>query len=152
MEFTIDDASERATQDSLLSREECSNDDVADRVRDIIYRNRKRNPPSTLRSPFPSKKSSLVLHKIEDSRLQNKHGFNINPPFIVHIEKIIHNFPSSTQVQDSEIIKTKNNVNTDINDLDYISFNSSQRSNTGSYGIIAFGKLNISIISYLLTT
>lgn len=108
MEVTIDKPPDITTQVSPLSMEKGSNEDVADQVRDIIYRNRKRNLASALRSSHPPKKSSLELTNKQDPRLQTKYGLNIKPPFTVHIEKIIHKLPSATQVWDSEVKETNN--------------------------------------------
>ncbi|XP_029672389.1 uncharacterized protein LOC115241018, partial [Formica exsecta] len=73
MDFAIDDALEKDTRDSSLPKEESSNDNVVDRVRDIIYRNCKRSQSSLLRSLFPPKRSALDIHGKEDPRLLNKY-------------------------------------------------------------------------------
>ncbi|XP_029669929.1 uncharacterized protein LOC115239511 isoform X1 [Formica exsecta] len=141
MEVTPEEVYDNTTENTSSPLIETNNnDDIVKNVRSIIYRNRKRNTDSSLRSPLPPKRSTLDPFDLQDPRISNKYGLSTKPPFVIHIEKIIYKSFSAAQERVSENKESNDNVNTGIGSSDSILSNPNQRSSTGSYGIIAFGK------------
>ncbi|XP_029669930.1 uncharacterized protein LOC115239511 isoform X2 [Formica exsecta] len=113
MEVTPEEVYDNTTENTSSPLIETNNnDDIVKNVRSIIYRNRKRNTDSSLRSPLPPKRSTLDPFDLQDPRISNKYGLSTKPPFVIHIEKIIYKSFSAAQERVSENKESNDNVNT----------------------------------------
>lgn len=123
-------------------------------LRRIISKRRKINVSNSVKNTSssssqglqPSKKQYLdplsVSHP--DPRLLNKYNLDSRAPFIIHMENLVDLNPrspplSSSKDQDGRENKTKDSDLDKEKDTDYSS-KKNQRSTSGTYGTIAFGK------------